>query len=185
MTGDTTDQLALRDLIMRYCRGCDRRDFALVRSCYHDDAIDDHGAMFCGGPDAFVAWLPTAMAPWELTIHSISNSLFVIDGEQAEGEHLVRAWHRTHPPGRREYIVYGRYLDRYARRQGIWKFLRRSLVFDHGEIRDVDEEAMAMLGADAAHGRCDRNDPSWSLELFGALGDGGRARGASNGPDGR
>lgn len=164
------DQIALRDLVMRYCRGVDRRDFALARSLYHDDAIDDHGAMFCGGPDAFVAWLPEAMAPWELTCHSISNSLFAVDGDRAEGEHHVIAYHRTRPPSRREYIVHGRYLDQYERRGGEWKFARRALVFDHGEIREVDEEAMARLGADAAHGAADMQDPSWQLPLLARLG---------------
>lgn len=164
------DQVALHDLVMRYCRGIDRRDFALVRSLYHDDAIDDHGAMFSGPPDAFVAWLPQAMAPWELTIHSVANSTFAIAGDRAEGEHYVRAWHRTHPPGRKEYIVHGRYLDRYERRKEEWKFLHRSLVFDHGEVREVDEEGMAMLSADAEHGSADHSDPSWRLELLAGLG---------------
>lgn len=167
----TRDQIALRDLVMRYCRGCDRRDFALVRSLYHDDAIDDHGTMFRGGPDAFVGWLPQTMAGWELTVHSISNSLFAIDGDQAEGEHHVRAYHRSFPPARREYIVHGRYLDRYERRGGRWKFLHRSLVFDHGDIREVDEEVFARIGADAPHGTCDRRDPSWSMPLLAGLGD--------------
>ncbi|WP_156839593.1 nuclear transport factor 2 family protein [Novosphingobium aquimarinum] len=158
------DRIMLADLVALYCRGCDRRDFALVRSLYHDDAIDDHGAMFRGGPDAFVAWLPEAMAPWELTVHSLSNSLFAIDGDEAEGEHHVVAYHRTHPPERREYIVHGRYLDRYSRRDGRWKFSHRSLVFDYGEIKQVDEENFARIGADAAHGRANREDPSWQLE---------------------
>lgn len=169
MTNDLADQMALQRLLVLYCRGCDRRDFELVRSLYHDDAVDDHGAMFKGGPDAFVAWLPQAMSRWDLTIHSISNSLFVIDGDRAEGEHLVRAWHRTHPPRRQEYIVHGRYLDRYERRDGAWKFLHRSLVFDAGDIRPVDEAAMDLLGAEAAHGRADRQDPSWSLPLIAGL----------------
>jgi len=160
------DRVALTDLVMRYCRGCDRRDFALVRALYHDDAIDDHGAMFSGGPDEFVAWLPTVTAQWELTRHEISNSLFAIEGDRAEGEHLVRAWHRSHPPERREFIVHGRYLDRYERRGGTWKFLHRSLVFDHGEVRTVDEAAMAQMGGDAPHGTSGRDDPSWRLELL-------------------
>lgn len=160
------DQVALRDLVMRYCRGIDRRDFALVRSLFHDDAIDDHGTMFSGPPDAFVAWLPVAMAPWELTIHSVTNSTFALAGDRAEGEHYVRAWHRTHPPDRKEYIIHGRYLDRFERRAGQWKFLRRSLVFDHGEIRAVDEEAMAQLGGDAAQGTSGDDDPSWRLEML-------------------
>lgn len=161
--------VALRDLVMRYCHGCDRRDFALVRSCYHDDAIDDHGAMFCGGPDAFVDWLPEAMAPWELTVHTVSNSLFSVSGDRAEGEHHVRAYHRTWPPQRREFIVHGRYLDRYERRAGFWKFTHRALVFDHGEIRDVDETAMAQLGMDARHGTCGPDDPARSYTLLEGL----------------
>lgn len=170
MSQGLLDQIALRDLLMRYCRGCDRRDFALVRSLYHDDAIDDHGTMFRGGPDAFVAWLPQAMAPWDATRHSIGNSLFVIDGDLAEGEHYVEAWHRTPAPDAREYVVYGRYLDRYAKREGVWKFLHRSLVFDHGAIRDVDQAALDKLGGQAPHGRADRDDPSWSYALLAEAG---------------
>ena len=85
MGSTAEDQLAIRDLVMRYCRGCDRRDFPLVRSLYHDDAIDDHGTMFRGSADAFVAWLEEATAPWELTRHEIGNSVIVIDGDRAEG----------------------------------------------------------------------------------------------------
>ncbi len=169
MRQDLLDRVEIIDLVARYCRGCDRRDFALVRSCYHDDAIDDHGAMFRGGPDEFVAWLPTAMAPWDLTMHAISNSVVVVDGDRAEGEHMVRAWHRTHAPDRREFIVWGRYLDKYERRGGEWKFLHRALVFDHGEVRAVDEEAFARMGADAAHGTAGRDDPSWQMDLLARL----------------
>lgn len=38
-----TEKAQLQEPVMLYCRGCDRRDFALVRSLYHDNAIDDHG----------------------------------------------------------------------------------------------------------------------------------------------
>ncbi|MCE2830324.1 MAG: nuclear transport factor 2 family protein, partial [Sphingomonadales bacterium] len=108
---------------------------------------DEHGAMFSGGPDAFVEWLPSMMANWEATIHAITNSLFAIEGDDAEGEHLVMALHRSHPPERREFTVWGRYLDRYQRRDGEWKFLRRRLVFDHGSIIAVDEDGFAAMGA--------------------------------------
>ena len=166
------DRIALTDLVMRYCRGIDRRDFTLVRSLYHDDAIDDHGSMFCGGPDDFIRFLPEIMAPWDATIHSISNSVFAIDGDEAEGEHVVMAFHRTHPPDRKEFTVWGRYLDRYQRRDGVWKFIHRSLVFDHGRVTPVDEESSALMGGDAAHGRANRFDPSWQMPLLAGLGRG-------------
>ena len=40
----------ISELLHRYCRGIDRFDRDLVRSCYHDDADDDHG-IFRGGPE--------------------------------------------------------------------------------------------------------------------------------------
>jgi hypothetical protein len=36
-------QQQTRDACYRYCRGVDRRDVELVRSCYHPDATDHHG----------------------------------------------------------------------------------------------------------------------------------------------
>ncbi len=92
---DAVETLALQHLASTYCHAVDRRDFALLRTLYDDDAIDDHGPMFCGGPDAYVAWLPTMMARWAVTSHVISNMVFLIDGDEAEGELVATAYHRT------------------------------------------------------------------------------------------
>ena len=78
---------------------------------YHDDAIDDHESMFCRSADVDVDWLPEMLERWEATSHSISNALFVVDGDHAEGELLTGAYHRSPPPEPREVIIHGRYLD--------------------------------------------------------------------------
>ena len=165
------DRAQLADLVARYCRAVDRRDFALVRSLYHDDAVDRHGSMFEGTADEFVAWLPQMMANFELTVHRLGQSLFAVSGDVAEGEHYVSAYHRTQAPQRQEITIGGRYLDRYRRAGNSWKFAARSLIFDYGEIRSVDEEAFAGLSADAPGGRADRTDPSWDMPLLAALGE--------------
>ncbi|WP_226016570.1 nuclear transport factor 2 family protein [Novosphingobium sp. FKTRR1] len=134
-SADIADQFALQQLVQAYCHAIDRRDYVLLRSLYHDDAIDDHGAMFCGGPDAYVAWLPAMMANWAATVHSIGNMLFLIDGDSAEGELQTVAYHRTVATPVREIIAGGRYLDRYRKRDGVWRFWRRSLVLDWFEDR--------------------------------------------------
>jgi hypothetical protein len=169
--GDTLqtliDKQALVELVYGYCRACDRRDFALVRTLYHDDAIDDHGAMFRGTADEYVAWLPGVMANFEATVHSITNTLFVVRGEEAQGEIYTHAYHRTAAPDAREIIIGGRYLDRYARRAGHWKFLHRSLALDWVRVAAVDTSAYREFAAGAPLGRTDATDPSYlALPFF-------------------
>lgn len=161
------DKQALHELVLTYCRAADRRDFALMRTLYHDDAIDDHGEMFSGPVDDFIAWLPKAMAQFEATAHSISNTLFVVDGDRANGEIYALAYHRTHPPDAQEIVIGGRYLDRYERRGGAWKFIHRSLALDWCNLRPVDPKAYRQFAAGAALGQAGADDPSYAqLPLF-------------------
>lgn len=163
------DKFALQQLVWTYCRGIDRQDYALVRSLYHDDAIDDHRPMFYGNPDEYVAWLPSIMANWELTSHTIANALFIVDGDRAEGEVSVTAYHRTKPPEPRELIAGGRYLDRYERRDGIWRFKHRSLVLDWMQNRVVETDGDPSIDEGVETGRPGRNDASYlRLPLFAA-----------------
>jgi hypothetical protein len=162
------DKQALHELLCTYCRACDRRDYALVRSLYHDDAIDDHGAMFSGSADEFVAWLPSVLGLFEATAHSVANALFVVDGDRTEGESYAHAYHRTPPPDAREIVIGGRYLDRFERRDGQWKFLRRSLVLDWCQTTPVNPSAYGQFAAGAPHGLPDGRDPSYlALSLLG------------------
>jgi hypothetical protein len=155
------DKQALHELILTYCRACDRRDFALLRTLYHADAVDDHGAMFRGSASEFLAWLPEVMAQFEATVHSISNALFVVDGAHAQGELYTVAYHRTHPPAPRDIVIGGRYFDRYERRDGAWRFLHRSLALDWCRVDDVDAVAYSEFAASAPPGRADARDPSY------------------------
>jgi ketosteroid isomerase-like protein len=161
------DKQALRDLVHTYCRACDRRDFALLRTLYHDDAVDDHGAMFRGSADEFIAWIPGVMANFEATVHSITNALFIVQGDEAQGELYTHAYHRTAAPDAREISIGGRYLDRYQRRQGTWRFLHRSLALDWCRLEPVDAQAYREFAAGAPRGRPDGTDPSYlALSFF-------------------
>lgn len=165
---DLLDRAALERLVLAYCHGIDRRDLALVRSLYHDDAVDDHGAMFCGSPDDYVTWLPGMLANWQATSHTVTNMLFLIDGDRANGEHPTVAWHRT-ADGTQDLIAHGRYLDEYERRGGVWKFWRRSLVLDWMEHRAVEPQPDGQVDDGVQHGRSGPDDPAYRrLPLFGA-----------------
>ena len=161
---EVLDLAALQKLAWTYCHAVDRRDFRLLRSLYHEDAIDDHGAAFRGTPDEYIAWLSMVLAQWEATSHAISNSLFLIDGTQAQGELLTSAYHRARD-GNKEMIAHGRYLDHYEKRDGVWRFLRRTLVLDWIEERSVIETAAQDMGI--ALGRASAQDPCYErLPLF-------------------
>jgi len=177
-SGDISDRMQsmldkheLRELGLMYCRGIDRQDFALVRTLYHDDAIDDHGDMFKGNPDEYVAWLPSIMAMWDATVHSISNAVYEVDGDKANGELYVVAYHRTHAPDAKEIIVGGRYLDRYEKRDGRWKFSHRSLAMDWCNVQNVNEDDYTTFAAGAVRGRHDAGDASYAeLPLMARVG---------------
>jgi ketosteroid isomerase-like protein len=163
---EAQDTLALQRLAWTYCHAIDRRDYALVRSLYHDDAVDDHGRMFCGSPDAYIAWLPSMMATWSATVHLVHNTLYLFDGDAAEGELSVTAYHRS-ADETRDVIVHGRYLDQYRRRDGVWRFYRRALVLDWMEDRAL--QPGAGLDDGVAHGQASSADPLYQrLPLFAA-----------------
>lgn len=162
------DNFALQHLAWTYCHAVDRRDFALLRSLYHDDAFDDHGPMFRGGADEFVAWLPSILATWGATSHVIDNMLFLIEGDHAEGELTATAYHRTKDGGR-ELIIHGRYIDQYKKRQGAWRYFRRSLVLDWVEDRPVQKAHEPGVDDGVELGRPSGCDPCYRrLPLFAA-----------------
>lgn len=156
---EALDRIALQKLVWTYCHAVDRGDLALVRSLYHDDAIDDHGAMFCGTADEYVAWLPAMLAQWQLMRHELTTMQFLIVGDAAEGVITCSAWHRT-ADGTRDVVAHGRYLDRYRKEQGIWRFAARSLVLDWAEERAVLDDAAANTGV--VRGRPGGDDPLYA-----------------------
>lgn len=122
----------IRDVIYRYCRGIDRRRFDLVRSCYHPDAIDLHGA-YQGGVDGFIDYVERQLATYEMTQHMIGNMLIEIDGDRARVESYVHSIHRIPPGGRhdvaRDFWVGLRYVDDFERRDD-WRIAHRVCVLD-------------------------------------------------------
>lgn len=161
--GDVRDRLALQHLAHAYCHAVDRGDMALLRSLYDDDAVDDHGEMFCGSADDYVVWLPRMLAGLEATRHEISGMLFLVDGDRAQGELVSTAYHRTKDG--REVVLCGRYLDTYARRDGVWRILHRSLVMDSFTERQV-QPAAGFIGKGVRWGSSGPDDPVYGLDLF-------------------
>jgi ketosteroid isomerase-like protein len=157
---------ALHALVCAYSRACDRRDMGLLRSLYTDDAVEEHGQMFRGGPDAYVAWVAGALANWQATAHYVTNTLFEVRGDRAEGEVFKLNYHRT-LDGAEDILTGSRSLDSYARSGGTWRFTRRFVTLDWATRRPAARDAYESFAAASPHGRPGPDDASYSvLTLF-------------------
>lgn len=141
------DRAAIQDAVARYCRGIDRLDADCMKSAYWPDATDEHGG---GAVDAwtFVDHAIASHNRWRATLHCIFNHIIVFDGDgvNASGEvYNVSFLFRAEEPVQDTW--FGRYLDRYQKRQGEWRILQRVCVH---EATRTDRIAQAMsIGWDA------------------------------------
>ena len=126
------DKLDCSELVARVARAIDRCDADLLRSLFHRDATDDHG-IFSGTAAEFVGWVIPLLRTMKRTQHVIGQVLIEIDGDCASGESYFVAHHTMESVGGDVHmIVAGRYLDRFERRDGIWKIAHRQAVYDWG-----------------------------------------------------
>jgi hypothetical protein len=155
------DEAAVKRVHLRYCRAVDRMDWDLLRSCYHPEAVDDHGS-FRGGVEEFVAWLGEVLPLLASTTHFTANQLVEIDGDRAWMESYTRAYHRiaaTPDSPARDYTTNMRYVDRLEKRQGEWRILDRVLVHDSERTDPVRGGGPLVPGGRV--GTRDRTDPSY------------------------
>jgi hypothetical protein len=123
-----SDRQEILDCVNRYCRGLDRLDADLIRSAFHPDGIDDHGA-FVGDVDEFVPWAIECEAPFKLTHHRVSGHSCDIDGDIAHAESYVM-FTVVFPDKPVVGVGAGRYIDKLERRHGHWGITVRRFVMD-------------------------------------------------------
>lgn len=138
------DKLAIHEVLMRYCRAIDRCDEELLRSVYHADAWDNHGA-FNGPASEFIPWVMDLLRRrYKATTHAICNELVEVVGDVAHGESYVFACHRYERDGREcDWTIAGRYVDRFERRDGVWKIAHRVAVMDWDRVDPVTDKRPA------------------------------------------
>ena len=137
--GELQDRQAIHDCLMTYSRGIDRHDRELLRSVYHDDAIDDHG-VFVGGPDEFVDWALDMHTRLHLSHqHCIFNYTCELDGDVAHTEayYMFVGMNRA---GKPLTMSGGRYLDRFEKRDGRWAIAARVCIRDWAPLDAIPEQ---------------------------------------------
>lgn len=159
------DKQACIDLVSRTARAIDRCDEELLRAQFHEDAHDDHGS-FRGSIDEFVKWVMPVLHSMERTQHFIGQILVEVDGDCASGESYFIANHALSQDGEgRQMVAAGRYLDKFERRDGVWKISSRHAVYDWnsnvpgsdawnraGEMAENDLSSGSMAFGQRGHG---------------------------------
>lgn len=125
------DRQAITELIMAYCNATDRHDHVKMRTLYHEDAIDDHGHFAKGPAMDFIDRLPEIQAGMAILHHNVTTVNLTLDGDRAEGEVYILAFHKVKDQGDGyDVLIGGRYFDKYEKRGGVWKFSHRAIVAD-------------------------------------------------------
>lgn len=159
---EVRDRLAISDVLHRHCRGLDRNDAQLLKSCYWPDAEVDYGN-FKGPAHSFADLIGPALADaYELTRHSISNTLVEISGDVALAESYVQAGHLA-LGGQAEMRFEGRYLDRLQKREDHWCIVHRQVVMDWSRTQSLDDERNSEAFAALAKGDGGELDPLHSF----------------------
>jgi hypothetical protein len=105
------DRAEIRACMTRYARGMDRRDRKLLRSAYHDGAVDDHVG-FIGQVDDFIDWAFPYHSTQTRYQHYLLNHTAEINGDEAHAETYYLFVGTDRKPANHKTISGGRYVDR-------------------------------------------------------------------------
>ncbi len=163
------DRAEIQDCLCRYARGVDRGDWKLVRSTYHPDAYDAHGD-YKGGIDGLVKWLDERFAGVDNSMHFLGNCLIEFAGydhafvETYFGSSRLRAPTDAERAGLQPRDMmcrdaWGRYADRFERREGEWRVAHRIVVLERACTTVAIGGKRA--GDVTTWGRRDADDPSY------------------------
>ena len=147
---------AIRELVLLYSRGCDRKDFGLLRTLYTSDATDSHDRTFDGPAADYVDFLERSLPHARYSGHHVCNHLISVEPQRNEGEGEVYAlaWHVyvNREGGLIEDFMCCRYIDRYRKDNGRWRFAKRVVRYDFRTTRPYSpSEDDAPAGADPSY----------------------------------
>jgi hypothetical protein len=165
------DKQAIRDAVMRYCRGVDRLDPEMIRSAYHPDGYDDHGDLKGSRDDYIATLVPLLRSHYVSTSHNVANQLIEIDGDRALSESYLIAVHVTESEGSQwQEIVFGRYVDSFEKRDGEWRIAHRICVIDSRNTQAVNPSRLATDETKIPRGRYFPDDTVYVQQAVAAAG---------------
>lgn len=159
------DKHAIYEVLARYARAIDRRDETLLRSVFHPDALDHHVGSVSSASD-FCARAIQLLGEMGAVAHYMGFPLIEIEGDIALSECYAIAFHRLAQDGVEfDNFLGARVLDRFERRNGVWRIAHRRVVYDwNRDVATAETWGRGFFGpAFCAEGRKDRQDPLYEF----------------------
>lgn len=134
------DEREIHDVLLRYCRGVDRCDAALIASCFHEDAHDDHGGWSARGSEVAQHVVDAVHPGASTAMHFMGNVLIEVEGDIAFSEAYMLAF-RSYDRAGKQYTRTraARFVDRFERRADAWRISERVVVDDWNREDEVVE----------------------------------------------
>jgi len=142
---DLLDRAQITEVLYRYARAIDAKDYALFGDIFAEDAVIHYDLE--GGVKLPVGemadWLSETLQMFFATQHVITNPVIEIDGDSARSTCYLNASHeQVGLDGRRTVFVdHGIYTDRWVRGPVGWRIRRRTLnrLMMHGDFQMPDD----------------------------------------------
>ncbi|WP_116365774.1 nuclear transport factor 2 family protein [Parahaliea mediterranea] len=157
----------IRRVLAQYCRALDRMDKNAAYNVWHTGGTALYHDIFEGTGHGFVDWVWQAHAAMERHSHQLAQSWIAVEGDSARSESYVTVclWTQPDATGQQQEIVgRGRYLDRWACRDGRWAIVHREHILDTQTILPLAAEAAggAQKGYVSGVSARDGSDPSFN-----------------------
>jgi 3-phenylpropionate/cinnamic acid dioxygenase small subunit len=126
------DRDAITDVLYRYARALDGRDWEALRTVFTEDAVGEYTGRINAtfhGVAAIIGLVSRALGGLEASQHIIANPVIDVDGDEARSRCYLHAQHYrpARATGGSTYVVGGTYHDRLVRASGGWRIAHRRL----------------------------------------------------------
>ena len=87
------DRIALQDVMLKYAKGVDERDFDLYRSCFADDVqVTGFGSETYKSAEEWLIFVKDALEQYGPTQHMLGPQLATVEGDRAQCRTDVQAF---------------------------------------------------------------------------------------------
>tara|TARA_B100001013_G_C24565799_1_gene424461 strand:+ start:203 stop:769 length:567 start_codon:yes stop_codon:yes gene_type:complete len=177
---DLLAEQAVRKAVTCYSRGADRCDIDILKSAFHHDAEVKYGS-YDGPYEAFCQNVVDGHHTMNYTTHTVMNEYYNIHSKSGTGvgEIYVLAflsmsqsgdvmdvskYKDTNSDGGYDYLVAGRYIDKYECREGDWRISLRQYMYDWSRTTEyTGHDPNKLFEGLVYRGAQDKSDISYSI----------------------